>query len=369
MTVLDTNRSVHFSLPTSPVARVFHQIRASTADRTTLQRDLGLSQASVTRHVAALIDAGLVEESRPVQEDGTRAGRPRTLLNIDGRHQVVWAAHVGVQSSVLAVADLAGRVIRESYLPWDVRDVAAAETLAHISAELSKLGAGLPAPVNVGVAFSCHVDDAGIIDSPSYQWTGVDVADLLAFPVSVGTGVAAMASTEIIEKPFEPAESSSAPSSILYFYAREVVAHAWIFNGTVHRPNSGKTPSVFRGRLSNSATLKEAARRGLSVNSVRELAHLAHTNYNARAVLDERARGLGRAVTAAVDIVDPDSVVFAGEAFTTDPEGLRIVVRTLRERAGNVGQLRIQRADSHILRTAAIQVALNPVRQDPLAFA
>lgn len=365
MTVLDMNRSVHFTAPTAPVARVFHQIRASTADRTTLQRDLGLSQASVTRHVAALIEAGLVEETRPAPDDGTRAGRPRTLLEIDGRHQTVWAAHIGVRSSALVVADLAGRVIRESRLRWDVRRATAEQSLDHMAAELAALGAGLPDPVNVGIAFSAHVDDDGIVDSPSYGWAGVDVSSLLPFPATLGTGVAAMASTEIIETPLQATKSSS----ILYFYAREIVAHAWIFNGTVHRPNSGRTPSAFRGKLSSSATLEEAARRGVTANSIRELARLARSNYTARAVLDERARGLGRAVTAAVDIVDPDAVVFAGEAFTTDPEGLRIVVRTLHEQAENVGQLRIQRADAHILRTAAIQVALDPVRRDPLAFA
>lgn len=60
--VLHSRPPVHFTTPTLPVARVFHQIRATTSDRTSLQRDLGLSQANITRHVAALMGAGLVEE-------------------------------------------------------------------------------------------------------------------------------------------------------------------------------------------------------------------------------------------------------------------------------------------------------------------
>jgi hypothetical protein len=286
-------------------------------------------------------------------------------LEIDGRHLTAWGAHIGVRSTELVISDLAGRVIRHERLDWDVRMVSPEETLNHIADKLSTLGVGLPEPVNIGVAFSAHVENNGLINSASYGWSNVDVSALLPFSASVGTGVSAMAGTEIIETPLQ---SNTHPST-LYFYAREVIAHAWIFNGTVHRPNSGRTPAAFSGPLSNSATLEQAYRRGLHAGSLSDLVRLSQSNAIARDVLDTRARGLGRAVTAAVDIVDPDAVVFAGEAFTADPQGLRIVVDTLRSATEHRGQLRIQRADTYILRTAAVQVALHPVRQDPLAYA
>lgn len=351
---------IHICAPQLPIARVFHQIRATDADRTSLQQDLGFSQAGITRHVSALIDAGLVEETRAQNEDGTRSGRPRTKLGIDGRHLVAWGAHIGVRSSEITVCDLAGRVIRHQKLDHDVTNFTPPETLDFVINQLQNLGAGLPDPLNIGLAFSAHVAPDGTVTSPAYGWEKVDIQQFLPFPISIGTGVAAMAGTEIINAPLNPTPHFE--PSTLYFYAREVVSHAWIFNGAVHRPNSGRTPLAF----GNSNTLKEASRRGIAARTFAELVSRARTETVAREILNERAHKLADAVISAVDVVDPDSIVFAGEAFTLDPDSLRIVVTRLRESTGS--QLRIQRADSHILRTAAIHVALHPIRQDPLAF-
>lgn len=347
---------IHITAPQSPIARVFHQIRATNADRTSLQHDLGLSQAGITRHVAALIDAGLVEETRTDTE--MRSGRPRTKLGIDGRHLTAWGAHIGLRSIDVAVCDFAGRIIRHNQIAHEVQHSTPEKTLNFVADQLRLLSAGLPEPRNVGFAFSAHLNSNGIITSSDYNWSEVDISRHLPFPASIGSGVAAMAGSEIIDT------SLTQPSqSTLYFYAREMVSHAWIFNGTVHRPNSGRTPMAF----GNTNTLKDAFRRGLTPTSFSDLVQLTRTNPLARTILNERAQKLADAVTTAVDVVDPETVVFAGEAFTLDPETLRIVVTQLRANTGS--QLRIQRADTHILRTAATHVALHSIRQDPLAFA
>ncbi|WP_080792259.1 ROK family protein [Corynebacterium pacaense] len=376
MPVTNPTQPVYFTTPLLPVARVFHQIRATATDRTLLQRQLGYSQASITRHVGALINAGLVEEVRSSVDDGTKAGRPRTGLSIDGRHLTAWGAHIGVNSTEIVVSDLAGRVIRHETLDIHVPGSTSSEILGTVSDALTQLGAGLPEPVNVGVAFSAHVDRDGLITSDSYGWenadVGADLSAVLGRPVSIGTGVAAMAGTEIIESPLQASEQP-APST-LYFYAREVIAHAWIFNGAVHRPHTGRSPAAFHPEnstgshpLSTTKTLQKAHEQGIRARSLAELVHLGSTRPVARKILDDRATALGDAVASAIDVVDPDTVVFAGDAFTTDPAGLRIVVERLRSRSSVGGQLRIQRADQHILRTAAIQVALHAVRQDPLS--
>ncbi|WP_313357829.1 winged helix-turn-helix domain-containing protein, partial [Corynebacterium variabile] len=59
-----TPGTAHFATPVTGPARVLHQIRTTPGiTRTRLHEDLGLSQPTVTRHVAALIDAGLVEQA------------------------------------------------------------------------------------------------------------------------------------------------------------------------------------------------------------------------------------------------------------------------------------------------------------------
>lgn len=265
--------------------------------------------------------------------------------------------HIGLRSTDFAVCDLAGRVIRYERVDHEVSHSTPSETLNFVAHRLQTLSAGLPEPRNVGVALSAHLSANGTVTSEDYGWSEVEIGAHLPFPATIGSGVAAMAGSEIINAPL-----TQSTQSTLYFYAREMVSHAWIFNGAVHRPNSGRTPTAF----GNTNTLKDAFRRGLTPTTFSDLVQLSHTNPLARQILNERAHKLADAVTTAVDVVDPEAVVFAGEAFTLDPETLRIVVTQLRANTGS--QLRIQRADAYILRTAAIQVALHPIRQDPLAF-
>lgn len=60
--------------------------------------------------------------------------------------------------------------------------------------------------------------------------------------------------------------------------------------------------------------------------------------------------------------------MFAGKAVTVNPEGLKMVVQQPHQATSHKRQLRIQWTDSHIQRPTAIQVALHPIRRDPLGF-
>ena len=92
---------------------------------------------------------------------------------------------------------------------------------------------------------SAHIDRNGIVTSPEYNWDEVDIAAELSYrlgrPVHVGSGAAAMAAQELLNAPLNGED----PGSTLYFYAREVVNHAWIVNGAVHRPHSCTTTTAF----------------------------------------------------------------------------------------------------------------------------
>lgn len=70
----------------------------------------------------------------------------------------------------------------------------------------------------------------------------------------------------------------------------------------------------------------------------------------------------------AVDVVDPDSLVLAGEAFTLDPHGLHLIAETLSDpgHSPQPHQLRIQRANKDILRSAARLVSLYELWTNPL---
>ena len=144
-----TSPVTSFGVPTRPEARVFHQVRClHPADRRRIQTTLGLSQPSVTRHVAALIDAGFVEEA-PAR-DTQSVGRPRKQLLVDGRHLTVWGAHIGVRNSVLTVADAGGRILvqdAESSVVWGMPGAVANAGLADAVLPLEELAGRITSAV------------------------------------------------------------------------------------------------------------------------------------------------------------------------------------------------------------------------------
>lgn len=385
-----------FSLPTSPVARCLHQIRTLPhADRTALRDSLGLSQPSVARHVSSLIDVGLVRQTSPSSPEtaSPRTGRPGNQLLPDGHHLALLGAHVGLRNTQLVACDAAGRILSHRKIPLDMAEVDADEALEAIGYGLASLApAGIPV-VSAGLALSAHVDESGLVSSETYRWNQVDptahIGAQLGVPVAVAGGVAAMAGHELAATPLtiQSEANDVQPESTLYFYAREFVGHAWVFNGAVHRPHSGATSRAFQRigaqgsfdltppggthPLSSTSLLTAAANKGIPAHTVAELVQLGRRSTSkyqkpAADLLDERAELLSKSIALAVDIVDPQSLVFAGEAFTIDPEAIRVVASTLRQQPGLRRSLRLQTASSSILLDAAKTVALNALWMNPL---
>lgn len=375
--------ALRFHLPTSPPARVLHQIRTlELATRTTLRDTLGISQPSVTRHVRALVEAGLVEE-RPVEQGAERTGRPHSILVLDGRHLTVWGMHIGVRTTHLVINDGAGRLLREAEIPLVVATLSPEQLVARLIRGMRTLAPGLPLPVHVGVAVSAPLNQHGVVSSPDYGWEQVDLAALmeaeLGRPVHIGAGAAAMAAQELLSQPLSSPASSS---STLYFYAREVINHAWIVNGVVHRPHSGRPGlslhSLARGSVlaegaehpfSDAATIAAADRAGITVDSFRELVAVAEKDPTARAIVDARAALLTEAIDLIVDAVDPSVLVLAGEAFTADCLGLEEIVRVLHSRREGTAPLQINVAGAEVTRDAACLAGLFPLWSDPLGYA
>src|SRR5699024_5915316 len=167
--------SLHFQLPANSPARVLHQVRTlKSPTRGMLRKTLGMSQPSVTRHVRALIDAGLVEE-REVTHDGERVGRPHATLGLDGRHMVTWGIHVGVRPNMLTSNQRVGLVIQLRKLNVRVTPKAVTEGLDLISHLLRGRGDGRQSPVRVGAAVSAQIQRNGIVTSTEYNWDDVDI--------------------------------------------------------------------------------------------------------------------------------------------------------------------------------------------------
>lgn len=395
--------TAHFTAPATGPARVFHQIRTRPGiTRTRLHTDLHLSQPTVTRHVAALIESGLVEQASPTRTGNTSVGRPGAPLVPAGRHLTALGAHVGLHTTQLVAVDGVGRPLRTRTLRLPLDTLSPDDALEAVMHGLTSLGRGLPGVLGAGIAFSSPVDADGHITSAAYGWDGVHVADILGgltqglragggtgapFPISLATGVGAMAGAELSSTPLGDDSPNLTPRrSTLYIYAREVIAHSWIVGDAVHQPFTGVSPHIFTRiaesgsfasppdgtghPLGTTAVLQAARRRGLPAQSVAELLAMANhpvsPNPVARELLDERAELLGQIVALAVEVVDPATVVFAGDAFTADPDAVKIIARHLR-RGDLPRQLRLQRAGTGIVSRAAVVTALHRLWSDPLS--
>ncbi|MDK8767779.1 ROK family protein [Corynebacterium freneyi] len=375
-----------FRLPSSPAARLHHQIRLQwPITRPELAASTGLSQPTVARGVTALLDAGLVEE-RPDMITGTGAGRPRIPLAPAKSRWLHVGAHMGLHTTHIAIFDTVGRVLRETDLDLPLDAVAAEEAIDSIIAGIHRLRTGIARPLRtVGAALSGHVAADGTVTSRSYGWGRTDLvgmlSDGLGLPALAAPDVAAMAASELAATPLR-ADGERLPTS-LYFYARELIGVAWTVDGAVHRPAHGDgSISHLRAPVSDllgGETLKDAvgatgvlaaARdHGVRAETMADLIAAAQTNATARAILDERARILGLAVANVADIVDPAHVILAGAAFTDDAAGLRVAARTIADVSPVRRDIRVSRARGTITRDAARAVALDPLHSDPLSLA
>ncbi|GAA2173261.1 ROK family protein [Agrococcus versicolor] len=144
--------------------------RAELADRT------GLSVATVSRAVAALMDAGLLLEESAV---GPSGGRPLGRVQVDDRAAAVLAVDVADRHTTLALVDLGGAVRGLERLVDPPEDPQA--RLGHtLDAVEAAWHAAPRTPIALGMAIPGPVQPDGVIDlAPALRWRGIRIGDLL----------------------------------------------------------------------------------------------------------------------------------------------------------------------------------------------
>lgn len=155
-----------FCQPQLPTARIFHEVRlAHSITRPELVKATGLSQPTVTRGIAALIDAGLITE-RPDLIFNTTGGRPRIPLTLANPPWFHIGFHLGLHTSRIAVFDVAGRAIRETDVPLALDSLTASDALSSLLDERARLLgvaiariADIVGPAQVVLAGAAFTDD------------------------------------------------------------------------------------------------------------------------------------------------------------------------------------------------------------------
>ncbi|MEE3849796.1 ROK family transcriptional regulator [Gordonia sp. LSe1-13] len=353
----------------TPAAAVLHAIRISgPVTRDHLSGATSLSPATINRQVAALTRLGLVVE-RPDLVDPGAIGRPKNPLTLDRDSLCVAGMHIGARRTLLAIADLGGRTLY-SHAVLTPRDAAGVGDLCVQLRDLAARFSGRRLLWG-GVAAGGVVDStSGHIDHAVLGWQRVPVgqmlADALAVPVSVGEHVQAMAAAELL---------LSAPREVvgtgLFFYARETVGMAMSVDGRVLMPRRGAGSiahlPVVAPHLADSPdpVLQDVVGRASAQQAARRIG----ADEDAPVILDERAEVLGGVVAMMRDVLNPDAVVVAGDAFAAHPRGLAPVQAAFDAATTIRRPLEIapSRFGVRIQESAAVIVALSVIYADPVA--
>lgn len=351
----------------------------------------GLSISTVNRQVSALLKVGLLRERADLAPAGA-IGRPRLSFELNTAEFLTVGIHIGLKVTSITTHDLFHRVVGAIQIPTPVGD----------SPEQTLIAIGLSANrflsrwqnkkvLWAGVALAGRVDKAGHVSHSRLGWQSAPVGEVLAsvigLPISVASHVEAMAAAELSLNPqaellVDPGQEGG---SFVYFYARETVGIAFTVGGSVYTPTAGP-PEIGHfpvgrtelldphgtGRLeptvSDTGIVEAAIAAGLAIESVDDLHQLAGEGHEvARAILDERATILGRAVGLIADIFNPDHVVLGGQAFTDAPSTLPVVAQAVRDTSvAGRRDVRVSRSGATVQQQAAGAVSLDAIYSDPV---
>jgi glucokinase len=165
-------------------------IRERPSTRRELMARTGFMRSTLSRHLAALIEMGLVRSGDSFPSTG---GRPAERLSFNPSAGLVLVGHLGPTSARLAVTDLDGAVLHEREESWQLasgpeatvawlarRSTALLADLDLLAQRISTIAIGVPALVD-------PVSGRIVATSGMSQWDGFRLADALARECGVPT--------------------------------------------------------------------------------------------------------------------------------------------------------------------------------------
>jgi predicted NBD/HSP70 family sugar kinase len=302
--------------------------------RSSVARVTRLSAATVSGVVSSLLDSGLIREA-PEAAGRPGIGRPHVPLDVDTGAVAVAGAHIAVPRITVALLDLRGRVIAQRQDPHGERDPASVlAALGSGVAALRRDHGGRRRIVGLGLATGGWVDTGGgtVVEHPVLGWRNVHAGALLArttgLPVRVDSNSRALLRAERLFGHV----AARARHSAVHLFVGNVVDVAFAVGEIVHQgprsaagavahlPVEGCTEPCSCGRvgcLQAAVSERVLVRRALAGGlidrpDVTALVQAAHGGHPAAvALLQDRARLVGRAAGLLLDLFDPEVLVVA----------------------------------------------------------
>ncbi|MGM9463966.1 ROK family protein [Streptomyces murinus] len=320
------------------LARVLHAVSAEgSLSRAAVASRIGLTRAAVSTLVDELIRWGLLEELGP--ERPGRVGRPGSALAVSGRGPAGIGAEIGVDHLAVCAVDLRGavraRAVRRGANRGRAPEPVIAELttlVGHVVAEAEReelWPAGLAVAVPGLVARDSHT----VVRAPNLEWRDTDLGALLPgdWPLTVDNEANFGALAELWLGAGTPREFLHVSAEIGIGAA--IVVDGQLLRGTRgfagelgHVPVRPDGPSCAcggRGCLEQYAG-QEAVLRAAGLQPREDLvgllaAHAEKGEEGVRAALRDAGTALGIALTGAVNLLDPETVVLGGALAGLSP--------------------------------------------------
>ncbi|WP_128430329.1 ROK family transcriptional regulator [Streptomyces cyaneus] len=371
------------------LARVMHTVSAEgPLSRAAVASHIGLTRAAVSTLVDELIRSGLLEELGP--ERPGRVGRPGSALAVSGHGPAGIGAEVGVDHLAVCAVDLRGEVRSRAVRHGANRGRAPEpvieeliELLRRVLAEAEREGLW-PAGLAVAVPGLVARDARTVVRAPNLDWRDTDLGPLLPvdFPLTVGNEANFGALAELWLGEGTPRDFLHVSAEIGIGAA--VVVDGGLLHGTRGfagelghvpvQPDGPECPCGGRGCLEQYAG-EEAVLRAAGLESDEDRVGLlagraAEGDEDVRRALRDAGTALGVALTGAVNLLDPESVVLGGALAGLAPWLLPSLEAELdRRTAGPACPVSVSRLGPEGPLLGAAHSVVRAVLDDPVAVA
>ncbi|GGX23240.1 ROK family transcriptional regulator [Streptomyces chartreusis] len=371
------------------LASVMHTVSAEgPLSRAAVASRIGLTRAAVSTLVDELIRSGLLEELGP--ERPGRVGRPGSALAVSGHGPAGIGAEIGVDHLAVCAVDLRGEVRARAVRHGANRGRAAGPVIEELDALVRKVVAeaepeGLwPAGLAVAVPGLVARDSRTVVRAPNLDWRDTDLAELLPtdFPLTVGNEADFGALAELWL-------GDGTPRDFLHVSAEIGIGAAVVVDGGLLRGTRGfagelghvpvepygpECPCGGRGCLEQYAG-EEAVLRAAGLEPGEDRVGLLATraaegDEDVRRALRDAGTALGIALTGAVNLLDPESVVLGGALAGLAPWLLPSLEAELdRRTAGPACPVSVSRLGPEGPLLGAAHSVVRGVLDDPVAVA
>lgn len=313
------------------LARVMHAVSAEgPLSRAAVSSRIGLTRAAVSTLVGELIRTGLLEELGP--ERPGRVGRPGSALAVSGRGPAGIGAEIGVDHLAVCAVDLRGQVRSRAVRHRANRGRSPQPVIEELTGLVRRVVAeadreGLwPAGLALAVPGLVARDARTVVRAPNLDWHDTDVGALLStgIPLTVDNEANFGALAELWL-------GESTPRDFLHVSAEIGIGAAVVVAGGLLRgtrgfagelghvpvqPEGPACPCGGRGCLEQYAG-EEAVLRAAGLEPGEDRVGLlagraAEGDEDVRGALRVAGTALGIALTGAVNLLDPESVVLGG---------------------------------------------------------